>query len=722
MAALNVLVYSGPGVGLNAHAYLLRTLRQFLSHRYAIIPVGPETLGREPWESKAAMLVVPGGRDLPYAAALGGAINARIKAWVHGGGRYLGFCAGGYYGSARCEFEPGTPLQVVGERELGFFGGTCVGCAYPGYSYTSEDGARAVEVAVERAAFGVAAAAWRDDPERVRVYYNGGGFFLVDELGEADAADVAVLARFPPDVTDPRDRTRLVSGAAAVVSCRAGRGRAVLSGLHPEYAWDFLVPASYTQPHNRGLVSLLRSHDAYRRRLLGAMLAHMGLDVDPEALADCPDQHHSQRAPAATPVYLAPARAAGVADIARTLYALNSAAANQGGAGCAGVGNQVLQDTADDMYVVGAAPGAGQRRVSAEYQDAVLRPEEPPAPPAGQQAYASATVGEARAARRQSLLVLCTHDTLPDADEAPRFSMRAAIEHMRAARAHTAGSWLMYSDTTWSTQTFLEKNLRLQALLPDGTVYVATRQLAGRGRGRNAWISPAGCLQFTMLVRHPELKQAPVVMMQYLAALAVVEAVRALPGYEELPLRLKWPNDIYALLPSAADSDAAADSDPAADRDTPGFAKIGGILVGSSYKSGEFTLLFGCGINVANRLPTTSINSIIREYNSAYGTDLPTLSVERALALITAKFEELYRRFLVHGFKPLLSLYYRSWLHSDQVVTLADRSHEKARVIGLGATDGQLQVRSLSGSGAVYSLQPDGNSFDMLHGMISRKT
>ncbi|KAJ2768808.1 biotin holocarboxylase synthetase, partial [Coemansia nantahalensis] len=165
----------------------------------------------------------------------------------------------------------------------------------------------------------------------------------------------------------------------------------------------------------------------------------------------------------------------------------------------------------------------------------------------------------------------------------------------------------------------------------------------------------------------------------------------------------------------------AADSDTSADSADHGFAKIGSVLVSSSYRAGEYTLLFGCGVNVANRLPTTSINSVIREYNSAHGAGLATLPVEKALALITAKFEELYRQFLVRGFEPLLKLYYKNWLHSGQAVTLADRSYEKARVVGLDPTDGQLQVRSVASPGTVYSLQPDGNSFDMLHGLISRK-
>lgn len=39
--------------------------------------------------------------------------------------------------------------------------------------------------------------------------------------------------------------------------------------------------------------------------------------------------------------------------------------------------------------------------------------------------------------------------------------------------------------------------------------------------------------------------QAPVVFLQYLAALAVVEGIKTYDhGYQRVPVRLKWPNDI----------------------------------------------------------------------------------------------------------------------------------------------------------------------------------
>lgn len=47
-----------------------------------------------------------------------------------GGGKFLGICAGAYYGSCEVKFETEGPLEVVGKRELQFFPGTAYGPAY----------------------------------------------------------------------------------------------------------------------------------------------------------------------------------------------------------------------------------------------------------------------------------------------------------------------------------------------------------------------------------------------------------------------------------------------------------------------------------------------------------------------------------------------------------------------------------------------------------------
>lgn len=52
--------------------------------------------------------------------------------YVERGGAYMGICAGAYYGCSEVQFEPGTALQVFGQRELAFWPGAAQGAVVPG--------------------------------------------------------------------------------------------------------------------------------------------------------------------------------------------------------------------------------------------------------------------------------------------------------------------------------------------------------------------------------------------------------------------------------------------------------------------------------------------------------------------------------------------------------------------------------------------------------------
>lgn len=182
---------------------------------------------KEPWAPTCALLVFPGGGDLGYCRALDGEGNRRIGDFVRRGGAYLGFCAGGYYGTRRCEFEVGNKLlEVIGNRELGFFPGTCRGGAFKGFEYHSEKGARATKLKVAKDLIG------GDGPKEVLSYYNGGGVF-VDAASIKDRK-VEVLASYEEEIDVSGG-----DGKAAVVICDVGNGKALLTGPHPEYVVSF---------------------------------------------------------------------------------------------------------------------------------------------------------------------------------------------------------------------------------------------------------------------------------------------------------------------------------------------------------------------------------------------------------------------------------------------------------------------------------------------------
>lgn len=223
---LNVLVYTGSGTTIASVRQCIYTLRRLLGPNYAVIPIGELAFLREPWAPTAALLVVPGGADLNYCRVLNGPGNRLISDFVRRGGAYLGFCAGGYYGAARCEFEVGSPdkaMEVVGSRELAFFPGTCRGGAFKGFRYASEKGARAARVNVHKDAFVGAGVV----PETFRSYYNGGGVFV--DASQLQDKGVQVLATFGDELDVDGGQ-----GQAALVYCSVGNGHAILTGPHPE--------------------------------------------------------------------------------------------------------------------------------------------------------------------------------------------------------------------------------------------------------------------------------------------------------------------------------------------------------------------------------------------------------------------------------------------------------------------------------------------------------
>lgn len=112
----------------------------------------------------------------------------------------------------------------------------------------------------------------------------------------------------------------------------------------------------------------------------------------------------------------------------------------------------------------------------------------------------------------------------------------------------------------------------------------AERQTAGRGRQGRNWLSPAGNLYASTLVRlRPS--DPPAATLALMAAVALDEVVRAYLGDAAAGLRLKWPNDL--LLDGA---------------------KLSGILL---ERAGD-AVVVGIGVNLAHHpkgldRPTTSL-------------------------------------------------------------------------------------------------------------------
>ena len=76
---------------------------------------------------------------------------------------------------------------------------------------------------------------------------------------------------------------------------------------------------------------------------------------------------------------------------------------------------------------------------------------------------------------------------------------------------------------------------------PSGTLVVADRQTAGKGRRGRSWESPTGIGIFMTLMLKPEINPNNASMLTLVAAMATTRAIRRVPG---VPAMIKWPNDI----------------------------------------------------------------------------------------------------------------------------------------------------------------------------------
>ncbi|XP_059207036.1 biotin--protein ligase isoform X2 [Centropristis striata] len=273
----------------------------------------------------------------------------------------------------------------------------------------------------------------------------------------------------------------------------------------------------------------------------------------------------------------------------------------------------------------------------------------------------------------------------------PQFSMETYSKNLKSS---LLGHTLLYAEVVTSTMDLLQ-GLTLHLPKDVGLISVAARQNQGRGRGRNAWLSPLGCAMFTLTVQvelSSRLGQR-IPFLQHLASLAVVEAVRTLPGYQDIDLRVKWPNDIYYS----------------------NLMKLGGVLVTSTVLGSTFHLLIGCGFNVTNSNPTVCINDLIQQYNIQHNCCLQPLSCAQLIARTVSCLEDLISSFQQGGPDAILPTYYKRWLHSGTRVHLWSEDGVQAEVVGLDQ-NGFLQVHNKEQG--LVSVEPDGNSFDMLKNLV----
>ena len=232
------------------------------------------------------------------------------------------------------------------------------------------------------------------------------------------------------------------------------------------------------------------------------------------------------------------------------------------------------------------------------------------------------------------------------------------------------GQRLYLHDDLGSTNS--EASALAHAGAPHGTVVVAERQSAGKGRRTRSWYSPPGAnIYCSIVVRGKGQKHTLAEWLSWvplISALAVSDAVHSVAS---VPLRLKWPNDLLFHE-----------------------RKVGGILCESSHVSADDpVVIIGIGLNV--NLPQESFPDELR----LMATSLVEISGRpidrnRLIAQLLAEIEQGLEELGSHG-PDRLRLAYMSRCHTlgKPVRVILGKDQElQGRAESISA-DGALQVR-----------------------------
>lgn len=230
-------------------------------------------------------------------------------------------------------------------------------------------------------------------------------------------------------------------------------------------------------------------------------------------------------------------------------------------------------------------------------------------------------------------------------------------------KTKTMGQSIYFYEETDTTNN-RARELALEGA-PEGTLVVAEKQTAGRGRRGKVWESPLGTGIWMSLVLRPQIAPAEASVLTLLCGLATAEAIEVETG---LSAGIKWPNDILINGKKAV-----------------------GILTEMDCEMSEVHFVIpGIGINVN----TASFPPEIAEIaTSLYLECGKTVSRRRLVHKVLERLEEYYETFLRTGsFAAMLEHYRKHCITLGKEVHVLGREPFFAEALDI-TPEGELLVR-----------------------------
>ena len=230
-------------------------------------------------------------------------------------------------------------------------------------------------------------------------------------------------------------------------------------------------------------------------------------------------------------------------------------------------------------------------------------------------------------------------------------------------KTKTMGQSIYFYEETDTTNN-RARELALEGA-PEGTLVVAEKQTAGRGRRGKVWESPLGTGIWMSLVLRPQIAPTEASVLTLLCGLATAEAIEAETG---LSAGIKWPNDILINGKKAV-----------------------GILTEMDCEMSEVHFVIpGIGINVNTASFPPEIADIA---TSLYLECGKTVSRRRLVHKVLERLEEHYETFLRTGsFAAMLEDYRKHCITLGKEVHVLGREPFFAEALDI-TPEGELLVR-----------------------------
>lgn len=217
------------------------------------------------------------------------------------------------------------------------------------------------------------------------------------------------------------------------------------------------------------------------------------------------------------------------------------------------------------------------------------------------------------------------------------------------APSRFVGKFSKYIESCESTNS-LAFTESLNNQLVEGYAWVAGFQTAGKGQRGNQWIAqPHQNLLVSYLLKPDHEYLANQFFLSKAIALGIIQGIQHWAQQnlgEQLPLKVKWPNDIYL-----------------------DGLKLGGILIENNFLAGRWTFsIVGVGLNINQidfqDLRATSLKKWI-------GNPIP-IELEEIYSFISCSIELFYDLFIQKSFQHIDEVYHENLFRKNELALFED--------------------------------------------------